>query len=237
MNRSKQLTKLVENNLGIKFNNTQLLQEALTHKSYAFEHDLDFSYERLEFLGDAVLELVISEELYKRYHSFTEGQLTRLRANIVRQKSLVKIARQLNLSTLVLLGKGEKLAGGEERKSLLADILEAIIGALYLDQGFITAKSFILKNFVDAIEVTNKGMLDDYKTRLQELLQSKSTSVKIAYKLLSSEGPDHNKKFTVGLYINGIFKTSGEGKSKKAAEQQAAGVMLNRIKSGEEIGL
>ncbi len=229
----RQIKKVVLNNIGIEFKTTQLLREALTHKSYAFEKGLDYNYERLEFLGDAVLELIISEELYRRYPKYTEGQLTRLRANIVRQKSLVLIARNLQLGTVVLLGKGEKLAGGEDRKSLLADVLEAVIGAIYLDFGFDEAKKFVLKNFEQALVNTNNGMLDDYKTRLQELLQSRFANVKITYRLLSSEGPDHNKKFNVGLYVNDRHKTSGVGKSKKAAEQQAAGLMLKKIEETE----
>ncbi len=211
------------------FKNPELFEHATTHSSYAYENDLNYDYERLEFLGDAVIELVISEELYRRFPNATEGQLTFLRSRVVRQKSLLEVAKELGLHGVLLLGKGERLTGGSTKISLLTDVLEAIVGAIYLDSGFLVAREFILRNFTEIISHSYESINDDFKTRLQEKLQKENKNVNIEYRLLNSSGPDHNKEFHIGLYLDDVKVAEGVGRSKKDAEQEAASNYLAEI--------
>jgi ribonuclease-3 len=219
----------LEARLGLKFNNLGYLKQALTHASYANEGLGDFkSNERLEFLGDAVLELAVSEFLFHKYPQLPEGSLTKRRAAIVCETSLVEYARAINLGEFIYLGKGEELSGGRERPSLLADAFEALLGAVYLDQGFQAAKELIVQT-LNSVTIWEQNLELDYKTRLQERLQSGKTEHSLHYRLISAEGPDHNKTFTVGIYVDGVFVAQGLGKSKKEAEQAAAKAVMEQM--------
>ncbi len=211
--------------LKIDFNNTEALQTAITHSSYANEKNVAFN-ERLEFLGDTVLELIISEYLFTNHKEESEGYLTKVRALIVCENSLFEIAKGWGLGKYIYMSKGEELTGGRDRVSILADAVEAIIAAIYLDQGFETAKNFVLRNFAGIIEkaVKNKIILD-YKTKLQEILQKKG-DVDISYELVSFEGPPHRREFFVQVSVNGEVRGNGSGFSKKEAEQMAAKEVL-----------
>ena len=213
--------KEFQKNIGYQFKQEMLLRQALTHSSYAHEKNLKerMDNERLEFLGDAVLEVVSSEFLYKNHPEMNEGQMTKLRASLVCEQSLAACARQLELGRFLLLGNGEDLTGGRERDSILSDAWEAVIGAMYLDGGFTSAKDFILKYVLQDIE--HKKLFYDSKTMLQELIQNKYKQV-LHYVLLSEEGPDHNKVFTVQAYMDDTPLLTGKGRTKKAAEQNAA---------------
>lgn len=232
--RRKKLAEF-ENILGVNFDNIDLLDNALTHSSYANQYNLPYNQhnERLEFLGDAVLSIVISEYLYKKYKNKPEGKLTKIRAGVVCESSLAEIARNLNISKYLRIGKGEELSGGREKDSLIADACEAIIAAIYLDKGIEVVKKFIIRNFSDKVELTGKGKsYNDYKTRLQELVQ-KDTLAAIKYIVVSESGPDHNKIFETEVYINDKCYGRGIGKSKKEAEQNAAKEALNSLRVDE----
>lgn len=207
--------------INYEFNNKSFIRQALTHSSYANEKRMNKLYnnERLEFLGDAVLELVSSEFLYTNYPNMHEGELTKLRASIVCEPTLALCAKALFLGNFILLGKGEDGTGGRERASILSDALESVIGAIYLDGGFTSAKEFVLKYIMRDID--KKKLFYDSKTILQETVQSMGTG-ELSYKLLQEEGPDHNKKFTVAAYIGEKQFSVGVGRTKKAAEQEAA---------------
>ena len=219
MNRKK-LNEL-QKNIGYEFKHEVLLKQALTHSSYAHEKNLKelMDNERLEFLGDAVLEVVSSEFLFKNHPEMNEGQMTKLRASLVCEQSLATCARQLNLGSFLLLGNGEDLTGGRDRDSILSDAWEALIGAMYLDGGFTSAKEFILKYVLQDIE--HKKLFYDSKTMLQEVIQNKYKQT-LHYVLLSEDGPDHNKVFTVQAYMDQTPLMTGKGRTKKAAEQNAA---------------
>lgn len=205
--------KNLENNIEYKFNNIKLLENALTHTSFANEHKNILSNERLEFLGDAVLELTISEYLFINFSNLPEGVMTRTRASVVCEESLFKVAKRNNINEYLLLGKCEETTGGRQRQALLADSVEAIIGAIYLDSNFENAKKFILKNLKQEVESSIKGTgIKDYKTLLQEELQ-KNGEVEIKYEIIAEEGPAHDKTFTAMVTLNG--KKLGEGKRKK----------------------
>ncbi len=212
--------KKFQEKIGYEFKDEGLLRQALTHSSYANEKHLKklSDNERLEFLGDAVLELVSSECLFGEYPKLTEGQLTKLRASIVCEPTLADCTRELDLGTYLLLGKGEDLTGGRNRKSILSDALEAVIGAIYLDGGFANAKEFINKYILTDIE--NKHLFYDSKTILQEVVQGQHESLR--YVLLEEVGPDHDKQFTVGVLIGNKEISTGSGHTKKSAEQEAA---------------
>lgn len=203
------------------YNDIKLLRQALTHSSFANEKRLDklANNERLEFLGDAVLELVTSEFLYKNNDKMHEGDLTKLRASIVCEQTLSLCANDINLGKYIQLGKGEASTGGRDRASILSDAMEAIIGSIYLDGGFTSAKEFIDKFILSDVE--NKQLFFDSKTILQEIVQSEYKDPLI-YELIAEEGPDHNKKFTVKAFIGEKELEVGVGRTKKAAEQQAA---------------
>ena len=211
----------LQKNIGYQFKQETLLRQALTHSSYAHEKNMKdlMDNERLEFLGDAVLEVVSSEFLFKNHPEMNEGQMTKLRASLVCEQSLATCARSLELGNFLLLGNGEDLTGGRERDSILSDAWEALIGAMYLDGGFTSAKEFILKHVLTDIE--HKKLFYDSKTILQELIQNKYKK-SLHYVLLLEDGPDHNKIFTVQAFMDEIPLLVGKGRTKKAAEQNAA---------------
>lgn len=215
------------------FSNLGLLHQALVHTSFANEnrHIYISHNERLEFLGDAVLELVISDHLFHRYPDFSEGELTKLRAAIVCEATLAKHSSRLNLGAYLFLGKGEEVSGGRVRPSTLADAFEAVIGAIYLDAGLHTASQFVLTQLEKELHSISRGeYAKDYKTTLQELVQRSGDS-KIIYEVLAEAGPDHNKLFTIAVRINGAQCGVGTGKSKKEAEQAAAASAIDTIPS------
>ena len=230
MNRKK--LKELQRSIGYEFKQEGLLRQALTHSSFAHEKNLKdlMDNERLEFLGDAVLELVSSEFLFEHHPEMNEGQMTKLRASLVCEQSLAACARQLNLGSYLQLGNGEDLTGGRERDSILSDAWEAVIGAMYLDGGFTSAKEFILKYVLQDIE--HKKLFYDSKTILQELIQN-NYKKSLHYVLISEEGPDHNKVFTVQAYMDQTPLMTGAGKTKKAAEQNAAYQSLLKFEQGE----
>jgi ribonuclease-3 len=207
--------------IGYRFREEGLLTQALTHSSYANEKHMKkgSDNERLEFLGDAVLELASSEFLYSEYPNMPEGELTKLRASLVCEPTLAFCTQPLNLGDYLLLGKGEDLTGGRKRKSILSDALEAVIGAIYLDGGFASAKEFISKYILTDTE--HKQLFYDSKTILQEEVQGGNMG-SLHYELLREDGPDHNKHFVVAAYVGERQLGKGEGSTKKAAEQQAA---------------
>lgn len=211
-----------EDTINYTFKNKSYILEALTHSSYSNENkDYKFN-ERLEFLGDSVLSIVISDYLFKTERNLPEGELTKLRANIVCEESLSEVAGQIHLGEYLLLGKGEEATGGRERISILADALEAVIAAIYLDGGLKEASKFIFEFMAQIIDNSVEGKIfRDYKTYLQEVLQSKGEQ-HIWYKLVEEKGPDHNKRFVMEVGINDTVLGVGEGKSKKDAEQVAA---------------
>ena len=215
--------------IGYQFQTPGLLSQALTHSSYANEKHMKkgSDNERLEFLGDAVLEIVSSEFLYLNYPKLPEGDLTKMRASLVCEPTLAFCTRQLNLGDYLLLGKGEDMTGGRKRKSILSDALEAVIGAIYLDGGFASAKEFILKFILTDIE--HKQLFYDSKTILQEVVQA-SYKEDLCYRLVGEEGPDHDKHFMVEAWIGEMLIGKGEGHTKKAAEQEAAYQALLKLK-------
>ncbi len=212
--------KEFQEKIGYTFRNEGLLRQALTHSSYANEKYMKklSDNERLEFLGDAVLELSSSEFLYKHYEELPEGKLTTLRASIVCEPTLALCTEPLKLGDYLFLGKGEELTGGRKRKSILSDALEAVIGAIYLDGGFTNAKEFVEKFILTDIE--HKKLFYDSKTILQEVVQEEHE--KLVYELVEESGPDHDKSFTVQAVIDGKKLSTGTGHTKKAAEQEAA---------------
>lgn len=213
----EQLEKII----GYTFQNKKLLKQALTHSSYANEKKLGKlgCNERLEFLGDAVLELISSDFLYGKFPQIPEGELTKKRASLVCEPSLAYCARQFGLPQYLLLGKGENMTGGRNRDSIVSDATEALLGAIYLDGGFEHAKDFVLKFILNDIE--RKQLFYDSKTILQEMVQEKGLQP-IEYILTGETGPDHDKQFSVNVQVNGQIVGSGIGHTKKAAEQAAA---------------
>ena len=207
--------------LGIPFRDGDIREMALTHRSYAFEQDLDVTNERLEFLGDSVLGLVVTDMAFEAFPRMSEGELAKLRAAIVNAQALAEVARSLDLGELVRLGKGEEQSGGRDKASILADALEAVIGAVYLDAGLEPARDLIERLFRPLMEAYVRGEGDrDYKTILQELA-SRQLHAMPEYRL-EDRGPDHEKEFTATVYLNGQPMGSGVGRSKKEAEQRAA---------------
>ena len=219
----------LEEKLGYTFQNRALLENALTHSSYANEnkHTGAQSNERLEFLGDSVLGMVTADYLYRVHTDLPEGDLTRTRAALVCEGSLVEVAQQLELGTYLKLGKGEDAGGGRERPSIVADAVEAVLAAVYLDGGIGSARKIIQRFILDREE--EKSGSRDYKTALQELVQRESGQV-LAYRLVGSTGPDHAKRFQVEVELNGAPVGAGEGRSKKEAEQMAAKAAIAKLK-------
>lgn len=204
--------------LGIVPNKEKLYIEAFTHTSYSNEHDCK-DYERLEYLGDAVLELLMSEYLYKNTED-GEGEMTKLRSNYVCENALYEYSLRLNLNDELLLGHGEEESGGRTRKTIVADIFESFIGALFLDQGLDVVKKFLYDNIIPLIEKKEINFFDDYKSVLQELVQTDRRNLE--YEVINEEGPSHNKEFTIQVKINDIVYGVGKAHSKKEAEQLAA---------------
>ena len=219
---------IFEGIINYKFKNKYYILEALTHSSYSNENKNYPFNERLEFLGDSVLSIVISDYLFKKETKLPEGELTKIRANIVCEESLSEVSKKITLGKYMLLGKGEEATGGRERISILADALEAVIAAIYLDGGMEAASEFILTYMNQIINDSIKGKIfRDYKTCLQEVLQSQGEN-NIWYKLIDEKGPDHNKRFVMEVGINDTVLGVGEGKSKKDAEQVAAKCALDK---------
>lgn len=221
---------LLYEKIGLEWKNSDLLHMALTHSSFSFEKKEKIrNNQRLEFLGDAVLELVISEFLYNICASGTEGELTKLRASIVCEPSLARVARNLGLGACLYMGKGEERSGGRERPSILADSFEALLGAVYLDSGLEAAGKFALIQLRDVISDVLEGRVErDYKTELQEILQKKSNHP-VNYVILKEEGPAHDRFFTAGVVFMGRQMGTGTGHSKKEAEQHAARNALDSL--------
>ncbi len=213
--------KMLEERIGYRFTNQALLRQAVTHSSFTNEQRIrrNRNYERLEFLGDAVLELVSSEFLFQRNEHMPEGELTKMRASMVCEPSLAFCARDLDLGKFILLGRGEEGTGGRARDSIVSDVMEAVIGAIYLDGGMEPAKIFINRFILSDLE--DKQLFYDSKSNLQELIQGKLKK-EFHYELCSESGPEHNKVFCVAVYMEEKLLGTGEGRTKKAAEQQAA---------------
>lgn len=211
-----------------QFRDTGLLTTAMTHSSYANEHRDQHiqNNERLEFLGDSILGLVSADYVYHRYPHLPEGQLTKLRAAVVCEKTLYEVAKELGLDQLLLLGRGEENGGGRKRPSILADSVEALIGAIYLDGGLEPARAFILSFLPGKVDLAEAGgAFRDYKTALQEIVQ-KNRQETLSYHLSGESGPDHDKRFTVQVLLNSNIFAEGTGRSKKEAEQMAAKAAL-----------
>lgn len=221
----------LEAKIGYRFKNRDLLCTALTHSSYANErHDPACqSYERLEFLGDSILGLTAAEFLYAHEPKLPEGRMTRLRAELVCETSLHKVALRLELGKYMRLGRGEEHTGGRQRPSILADMVEAIIAALYLDSGMEQCRRFVEETILKDAEISDTHRTADYKTELQELVQRKSDQ-HISYTMTGESGPDHNKTFSFAVSINGVVAGEGSGRSKKEAEQMAAMRALEALK-------
>ena len=220
-----------EDKIGYHFKNQGLLRQALTHSSYANERHMKklSDNERLEFLGDAVLEIISSDFLYHNYPDVPEGQLTKLRASIVCEPTLALCTKELDLGDYLYLGRGENQTGGRKRKSILSDALEAVIGAIYLDGGFANAKEFVLKYILTDIE--HKQLFYDSKTILQEVVQGEHEQ--LDYRLVGESGPDHDKSFSVEVWIGEQKISEGSGHTKKAAEQEAAYHALIKLREQE----
>ena len=223
----------LEQKLGYKFNNINLLKNALTHSSYANEVRNGFSSnERLEFLGDSVLSIVVSDYIYKHYPNMPEGELTKLRASLVCEKSLCTFSRELELGSYLMLGKGEDKGGGRERDSILADAFEAVLAAIYLDGGMEPARRHVMNFVLRELKHTDDEVFKDYKTALQEIIQ-RNPEESITYILTDESGPDHDNSLTVEVRLNSNVIGKGTGKNKKRAEQMAAKEALMLM--GEEI--
>jgi ribonuclease-3 len=235
---SKDLISL-EQSIGYTFKKKSLLKESLTHKSYAHEISKERSSfnERLEFLGDAVLELIISEHLFSSHSDYTEADLSKIKAYAVQESTLAQTAKSLNIGAYLLLGKGEEITGGRKKASLLADAFEALLAAIYLDGGYKKAKVFVLDNLTDMInDITTNNFIYDFKTKLQEVAQAEF-GVLPKYIIHKEEGPEHKKTFEVKVLIKDDFLGSGKGKTKKAAAQMAAEAGLKKIREKYEINI
>ncbi len=219
----------LEDRIGYHFGNRELLRQALTHSSFLNEQKIHKSkdYERIEFLGDAILEMVSSDFLYHRYPEMPEGQLSKLRASMVCEKALAFCARDLELGQYLILGKGEDATGGRQRESIIADVMESITGAIFLDSGLENARNFIFSFILNDLE--DKQLFVDSKSRLQELVQGKYHE-EVHYELIDQSGPDHDKIFEVEVRMGDRLLGTGSGRNKKLAEQQAAYEALLSLK-------
>ncbi len=229
--------KELEQLLSYKFKNDLMINRALTHSSYVNESKEDNikSYERLEFLGDAVLELAISEILFDRFKDINEGALTKMRSKIVCENSLHEIALELDLGKYIKFSHGEKKNGGEKRPSILADVVESVIAAIYLESSYAETKAVIIKLFDKLIdEVSNSDTIDDYKSALQILVQANSNKIPV-YQVISATGPEHDKTFKSAVFINNMKISEGIGKSKRSSEQDAAKKAYNMFINNENI--
>ena len=223
------MIKELEEAIGYRFSNIALLNNALTHSSYANErwHDSSLSNERLEFLGDSVLGMIVAEYLYRTFPDRPEGELTRMRADMVCETSLAEVAVQVGLGKHLLLGNGEELGGGRTRPSILADAMESVIAACFLDGGAAAAEGLVKRFVLCKVPVTRLHN-EDYKTSLQELVQQKKNQT-LSYRLTGESGPDHDKLFTVEVLLNGQVLGQGTGSSKKRAEQDAARAAIAKL--------
>lgn len=223
----------LQRTLGVSFGDQSLLEQALVHSSYINENP-DFalaSNERLEFLGDAVLGLLIAEKLYQDFPQLSEGEMTRLRAALVCQDTLARVARAINIGDYLYMGKGERASGGQRRPPNLAGALEAVIGAIFLDQGASSARDITLRLFDKELhKVASQGADVDYKSQLQEFIQAREQPAPV-YRVVAATGPDHDKQFTVEVITGDTVLGKGTGKSKKTAETEAARAALQRLKS------
>ena len=228
------MIKDLEGAIGYHFRNINLLQNALTHSSYANEryHNSLMSNERLEFLGDSILGMVVAEHLYRNFPDRPEGELTRMRADMVCERALAEVANRLSLGQHLLLGHGEERFGGRSRESILADAVESVIAATYVDGGMNAAVDFIRK-FILCDVPAQRLRNADYKTTLQELVQQKKNQV-LTYELVGESGPDHDKKFDVEVCLNGQVVGRGVGSSEKRAEQEAARVAMENLFPGKK---
>ena len=228
------MIKDLEAAIGYRFQNIQLLQNALTHSSYANErwHNSLLSNERLEFLGDSVLGMLVAEYLYHNFPNRPEGELTRMRADMVCEQTLAAAANRIGLGSHLLLGHGEEQGGGRKRNSILADAMESVIAACFLDGGMEAALK-VVQQFILVEVPVNKLHNADYKTKLQELVQQKKNQI-LSYKLVGQSGPDHDKQFDVEVSLNGQVVGSGSGSSKKRAEQMAARSAIEKLFPGQE---
>ena len=223
----KDLSKL-EQNIGYTFKNINLLKKALTHTSYAYENKVQ-SNEKLEFLGDSILEFVSSKYIYNNYPKLKEGEMTKVRATVVCEESLHKIAQKHNFSDFLYLGKSEAMHQGNRKVAIMADSVEAVIAAIYFDSGLEAAEKFIIDNLAEEIKIASQNVgIKDHKTVLQEKLQVHG-NVHIEYRIVDEKGPDHDKTFTAEVRVNGKLLASGTGKSKKQAEMEAASKALKNL--------
>ena len=234
MKSKKIMNPQAEKTINYKFKNKNLLSQAFTHSSYAYENNLSTlkNNERLEFLGDAILQIVMSEYLYHKFPKMSEGELTRLRASVVCEPTLAMASRDIGLGKYLIIGRGEERMCGRERDSILGDVFEAIVASIYLDGGIEPAKVFILNALASYAENLSLHLAtQDYKTRLQELIQKDSQSP-LKYITVDEQGPDHEKVFTVQLKHKNRILGEGIGKSKKDAEQQAAKIAIQKLSLG-----
>lgn len=224
--------KALEKKTGVKFKDKNIMEMAFTHKSYINEHKQEGLHhnERIEFLGDAVLELVVTKHLFEKYPGQTEGEMTAFRSALVKGKHLAEVAHELELGKYLLLSNGEERSGGRNKSYILANTVEAVIGAIYLMHGYETASKFIGKFILARLdEIIKNGSHIDSKSKFQEIAQEKE-SITPHYEVLSEEGPDHNKKFTMGAYIKDRLIAKGTGKSKQLAEENSAQNALKKMK-------
>ena len=219
---------ILEKNIGYKFKNVDLLKKALTHTSYAYENKVD-SNEKLEFLGDSILEFLSSKYIYNNYPNLKEGEMTKVRATVVCEESLYKIANKHNFSDFLYVGKSERMHQGNRKVAIMADSVEAVIAAMYFDSGLETVEKFIIENLKDEIKIASQNVgMKDHKTVLQERLQING-NVDIKYDIIKEDGPDHDKTFTAEVKLNGKVLATGEGKTKKQAEMDAADKALKML--------
>lgn len=230
MKSDQYLTKELADKIKIKYHHADLLEKALTHRSYLNEHDdVHQSNERLEFLGDAVLQFLSSKFLYKKFAEYPEGFLTNLRAALVCTPSLAAASKEIGVGRFLRLSKGEEESGGREKDYILANTFEAILGSIYLDCGMTKCEHFVdIYLFPRLDEIIKNGTFKDYKSKLQEITQEKFSATPV-YKELNSWGPDHDKRFVMGVYLNEKLFAQGEGKSKQRAEQEAARIAIEKL--------
>lgn len=228
---------LLEKSIGYVFSDKTFVKMAITHSSFSNESKETFeNYERLEFLGDAVLGMIVAQYLFENYHDMKEGAMTKLRASVVCEESIAKCSRNVGVNNVLVLSNGEAMHGGRDKDSILADVFEAILASVYLDGGLEAARAFVLYHLKDVIDSTSRECVtNDYKSELQEILQSGGNSVKIEYVLDGEMGPDHDRTFFVSVYVNGEKEGEGTGKSKKAAQQAAAKIAIAEVMKNENI--
>ena len=222
----------LEKTLGVSFQHPELLTQALTHSSYANENpgSAPSSNERLEYLGDAILGLIVAENLFRDFPGMTEGEMTRFRSILVKQETLARVAESINLGNYLYLGKGEEASGGKDKPANLARALEALIAAVYLDHGSLVTEQLVLEILdTEMMKTLYQGAVIDYKSQLQELLQAKAQQTPV-YNLIETHGPDHNKNFTVEARMGTKVLATGIGRSKKKAETEAARIALEKLK-------